>query len=211
MESLPFLPTYTLTHHPTPPQDPLFTSLYTLLKHNMYTLYITSILSWPTKRKLHQMRLPRMQYLVLRYSSDDSSHNTVETQSSDTRGLSTQADNESTNSDPLLAAFASFLPGTVHGVRVLYLYELQVSPSHQNRHLGEGLMWEVERRAVTGHRVEKVILTVFSANVSARRFYQRLGYELDACSSKMPVGEELPEPSFYILSKPVVTVERVEN
>ncbi|TGZ83334.1 hypothetical protein EX30DRAFT_153577 [Ascodesmis nigricans] len=154
----------TLTHYPAAPPDPLFTSLFTLLKRNMYTLYKNSTMGWSKKDKIDEMRLPGLQYLVLEDSSDDHKVN-----------------------GPNLAAFASFMVDLEDDIPVVYLYEIQVSPLHRNRGIGERLMREVERRAAElrlaaekecgreKERVEKVMLTVFSANKGARRFYERLG------------------------------------
>ncbi len=64
---------------------------------------------------------------------------------------------------------------------VVYVYELQVEEVHRGRSLGHTLMRAVEGlgRELGFH---KVMLTVFSANAGARRFYDRLGYALDVSS-----------------------------
>jgi ribosomal protein S18 acetylase RimI-like enzyme len=70
---------------------------------------------------------------------------------------------------------------------VVYVYEIQVEPAHRGRSLGHTLMRAVEDlgRALGFHKVK---LTVFSANVGARRFYRRLGYDMDVSSPDESTG-----------------------
>lgn len=53
--------------------------------------------------------------------------------------------------------------------------------------------------------VEKVMLTCFTANISARRFYEKLGYEVDEYSPQPRVmrGGKKVEADYLILSRQV--------
>ncbi len=64
---------------------------------------------------------------------------------------------------------------------VVYVYELQVEMKHRGRKLGHALMRAVEDFGLA-HGISKIMLTVFTANAGARRFYERLGYDTDPSS-----------------------------
>jgi GNAT superfamily N-acetyltransferase len=67
---------------------------------------------------------------------------------------------------------------------VVYVYELQVSSKYQHCGIGRRLMeltHEIARRA----GLKKVMLTVFTANDAALRFYKNLGYVIDTISPSM--------------------------
>ena len=66
-------------------------------------------------------------------------------------------------------------------VPVVYVYELQTEPESQRRGIGRRLMRAVE---VIGAELcmERCMLTVLKINEGAARFYDRLGYRVDADS-----------------------------
>ena len=79
---------------------------------------------------------------------------------------------------------------------IIYVYEIQVDAMHRGKQLGRKLMEAVEALSKL-LRFRKVMLTVFSSNVGARKFYQALGYQNDAST---PDG---PEAGYFILSKEI--------
>ncbi|KAF3406597.1 hypothetical protein DPV78_000290 [Talaromyces pinophilus] len=99
-------------------------------------------------------------------------------------------------------AFLSFMTTYEDGKQVLYCYEIHIHPSLQGQGIGRHLMSLFEE---TGRRIglEKGMLTVFTANRAAVKFYERLGYGIDEFSPgprKLRNGT-VKEPDYLILSK----------
>ena len=70
---------------------------------------------------------------------------------------------------------------------VIYVYEIQVDAKKQGQQLGQRLMGAVELLA--GRlRFPRVMLTVFTGNAGARRFYEILGYKEDNSSPDDDAG-----------------------
>jgi ribosomal protein S18 acetylase RimI-like enzyme len=86
---------------------------------------------------------------------------------------------------------------------VTYLYELQVQPNVQKFGIGKKLMTIVELISVN-LKMEKVMLTVFRANVVAMAFYKMRNYNVDECSPSNFAGEENENCDYEILSKMVL-------
>lgn len=98
-----------------------------------------------------------------------------------------------------LAAFAHLRFLLEDGVRLCYLWELQVGDAFRRRRLGLALMQVVELVAWRAG-MDKVVLTAFADNAPALRFYERLGYELDETDPSLDDdGEE--DVGYRILSK----------
>ncbi|CCX30051.1 acyl-CoA N-acyltransferase [Pyronema domesticum] len=100
--------------------------------------------------------------------------------------------------------FASFMVTEEEGEEVIYCYELQLADAARNSGKGAQLMQVLE---TFGHNVglKKAMLTVFSENEGAIRFYKKNGYEVDEISPQGRVtrsGKVRP-PSYYILSKEI--------
>jgi N-alpha-acetyltransferase 40 len=88
------------------------------------------------------------------------------------------------------------------GKQVLYCYEIHIHPSLQGQGIGRHLMSLFEE---TGRRIglEKGMLTVFTANRAAVKFYEMLGYGIDEFSPgprKLRNGT-VKEPDYLIFSK----------
>jgi GNAT superfamily N-acetyltransferase len=77
---------------------------------------------------------------------------------------------------------------------VLYVYEVQVDEAFQSKGIGNHLMLMLESIGKKAN-MYKVMLTVFTKNASALKFYKQRGYIVDASS---PSG---PEIDYEILSK----------
>jgi ribosomal protein S18 acetylase RimI-like enzyme len=86
---------------------------------------------------------------------------------------------------------------------VTYLYELQVHSNVQKLGIGKKLMSIVELISVN-LKMEKVMLTVFRANVAAMAFYKKRNYNVDECSPSNFTGEENENCDYEILSKIVL-------
>jgi len=69
--------------------------------------------------------------------------------------------------------------------------------------IGKKLMTIVELISVN-LKMEKVMLTVFRANVDAMAFYEKRNYNVDECSPSNFAGEENENSEYEILSKMVL-------
>eukprot|EP00644_Phytophthora_capsici_P007891 jgi/Phyca11/20410/fgenesh1_pg.PHYCAscaffold_63_\ len=100
-----------------------------------------------------------------------------------------------------LVGFAHFRFVEDDGALVLYLYEVQLSPSVQCKGLGKFLM-QLLLLVARKHGMELMVLTVFKSNTGAMRFYrERLGFEIDE-TSPSACGDNSQD--YEILSKSVV-------
>jgi ribosomal protein S18 acetylase RimI-like enzyme len=99
--------------------------------------------------------------------------------------------------------------GDVQPSPCLYIYEIQVAASCAGCGLGRRLMTAAELIAASlpAEEVEKVSLTVFKANLSALRFYNKIGFgvdqEVDPSYCDAVEGEPFGDENYFILSKRV--------
>lgn len=103
-------------------------------------------------------------------------------------------------------AFLSFLNTTEPDQRgrarkVLYCYELQVSPRHQGVGLGSMLLGILEEEARRALKRPIVMLTCFTRNEAAMRFYLRHGYTPDPISPSQSLQGDSETVEYEILSK----------
>ena len=101
-----------------------------------------------------------------------------------------------------MEAFASFMLTYEDGEEVVYLYEIHLGEELRGSGLGRYLMDLVEnvgRKAGMG----KCMLTVFMSNEAARKFYERLGYDVDEFSPgpRRLRNGVVKEADYVILSK----------
>ncbi|KAK0559310.1 hypothetical protein OC844_004487 [Tilletia horrida] len=93
-------------------------------------------------------------------------------------------------------------------VEIAYCYELQIAPGAQHSGLGQVLMRTLEHIS-RATQLRKVMLTCFSFNQDARKFYEAQGYELDLISplsEDEDDDEEMREavPDYRIMSKRLI-------
>ncbi|KAM0130161.1 hypothetical protein ACHAO1_008039 [Botrytis cinerea] len=104
-----------------------------------------------------------------------------------------------------IKGFMSFMPTFEDGIKVVYLYEIHLMDELRGTGLGTHLMSLLASiaRAIPG--VEKTMLTCFTANEAALKFYKKLGYEKDEYSPepKRLKGGKVLENDYVILSKRV--------
>ena len=77
---------------------------------------------------------------------------------------------------------------------VAYVYEIQLGGAARGLGVGRALMEAVERVAAA-RRMVAVMLTVFTDNAAALRFYAAVGYRPDVTSPQQPGA------AYHILSK----------
>jgi N-alpha-acetyltransferase 40 len=135
--------------------------------------YAASSLGWRPRKKLREMRLPDMRYLLVRKTPEQRPE-----------------------------AFASFMVTYEDGYEVVYVYEIHVSAALRGCGLGRRLMDLVEETGREAG-LRKVMLTVFDSNEKARAFYRALGYVVDDFSPgpRELRGGRTAQPDYVILSK----------
>ncbi|KAJ5509379.1 hypothetical protein N7527_011522 [Penicillium freii] len=185
-----------------------------LIEQTSSEAYSASPEGWSRTKKRKEMKLPDMKYLILRGTPNDSSDSSGQVPG---EKHSDVADNnapspppkesdESISSpgagSPNVLGFLSFMVTYEDGKEVVYCYEIHLSPAARGRGVGTLLMGQMEGigRAVG---LEKSMLTVFKSNEIARRFYERLGYEVDEYSPRprMLRNGTILDVDYLILSK----------
>ncbi|KAJ5617747.1 hypothetical protein N7537_002861 [Penicillium hordei] len=185
-----------------------------LIEQTSSEAYSASPAGWSRTKKRKEMKLPDMKYLVLRDTPNDSSDSSGQVPGAKQSDV---ADNnapspppkegdESISSSgagsPNVLGFLSFMVTYEDGKEVVYCYEIHLSPAARGRGVGRLLMGRMEGigRAVG---LEKSMLTVFKSNEIARRFYERLGYEVDEYSPRprMLRNGTIKDVDYLILSK----------
>jgi N-alpha-acetyltransferase 40 len=150
-----------------------FGGCFDLIVETSAAAYKSSTKGWKPRSKKEEMREPDMWYLLLR----EKAHVPVQ-------------------------GFASFMITIEDDFPVVYLYEIHLSEPLRGKGVGDMLMDAVE--SVGRHfQMEKAMLTVFTSNEGAARFYRRLGYATDEYSPqpRMLRGGKLKLPDYVILSK----------
>ncbi|KAF4761639.1 hypothetical protein N7455_000497 [Penicillium solitum] len=183
-----------------------------LIEETSSEAYSASPAGWSRTKKRKEMKLPDMKYLILRdtpNSSDSSGQFPGENNDVDDNNASSPSPKESDESipssgtgSPNVLGFLSFMVTYEDGKEVVYCYEIHLSPAARGRGVGRLLMGQMEGigRAVG---LEKSMLTVFKSNEIARRFYERLGYEVDEYSPRprMLRNGTIKDVDYLILSK----------
>ena len=101
-----------------------------------------------------------------------------------------------------VAAFTSFMITIEDDYPVVYVYEIHLSPTLRGQQLGAHLMDIVEGVGREAGMM-KAMLTVFTSNEGAERFYRKRGYETDEFSpqERKLRGGKVKRPDYVILSK----------
>lgn len=157
-----------------------FEACFKLIELTSSNAYTGSSFGWSPSKKIKEMQLPDMRYMILRRGPREVS--------------------EGGSAQPL--GFLSFMVTYEDGKEVLYCYEIHLSPDVQGQGLGEQMM---RRFASIGSRIglEKAMLTVFKSNTQAVRFYDKLGYVEDEFSPRPRRlrNGTVKEPDYRIMSK----------
>ncbi|KAF8541679.1 acyl-CoA N-acyltransferase [Trichophaea hybrida] len=182
----------------------VFSQIFDLVKENMMEMYKRSSMGWSARKKREEMGHPAMRYLVLmdKKRGDEGEGEAGEGREEGKGGEDDWEDEDGEGEK--VKGFASFMVTEEEGVEVIYCYELQLSPDSQRKGYGEELMKQLEG---FGKNVglRKAMLTVFTENTGAIRFYRRIGYEVDEISPgprRLRSGE-VREPTYYIFSKQI--------
>lgn len=109
-----------------------------------------------------------------------------------------------------VCGYTSLMPTIEEGEAVVYCYEIHLKPELRGTGLAGLLMGFLDTVARNIEIVEKVMLTVFTCNTRAVKFYRHCGFEVDDISPrrrKLRNGV-VKEPDYVIMSK---RVERSQN
>lgn len=166
--------------------DSEFTQCFDIIEQTSSEDYKASDTGWDVQAKKIEMKEADMRYLLVRSRIPQSAPTTD----------SLQAPSQD------IAAFASFMLTTEDHQAVIYLYEIHLRAAARNTGLGTHLMALVEHIG-TSTGMSKAMLTVFTRNANAERFYRRLGYVEDAFSPRVRKlrGGKVLRPQYFILSK----------
>jgi len=153
-----------------------FNPCYNLIENTSRSNYESSSWGWHPKRKRKEMREPEMKYLLLKRTG---------------------------SAEQSLDGFLSFMltHDSTPSVPVLYVYEVHLQKDARGVGLGRHLMVLAEEIAKRVG-VEKVMLTCFVSNNTAREFYVRQGYGPDECSPReRKTRNKTVKPDYVIMSK----------
>ncbi|KAF2499834.1 acyl-CoA N-acyltransferase [Lophium mytilinum] len=173
--------------------EPDLEGCFSLIEETSSEAYRKSVVRWRPKAKKEEMRDPDMRYLIVRVP--DSLHEA----------------SSSADSHHPVHGFLSFMitHDDDYEYAVLYIYEIHLSASLRGCRVGAHLM-HIAETVAQGVGLVKVMLTVFTSNVAAAQFYQKLGFSKDDTSPEPRVlrnGLEKP-PDYLIMSKDVVSVTK---
>ncbi|SPO20852.1 related to NTG2 - DNA N-glycosylase and apurinic/apyrimidinic (AP) lyase involved in base excision repair [Ustilago trichophora] len=145
--------------------------IFSLFESNMKSMYRNSVLGWKPTAKKAELFDPESRFAILRPPTEEGA---------EIAGFAMfRFDTEPCHpsKDPTAK------PGE-EKVEVLYLYEIQIRKENQRDGLGKELM-DVVADLAKMTRMRKVMLTVFDENKAARKFYEKMGYDVDPNSPSL--------------------------
>ncbi|OAA44544.1 Acyl-CoA N-acyltransferase [Beauveria brongniartii RCEF 3172] len=147
---------------------------------------------WHPEAKRAEMRSPGLRYILVR---GDAAAAGVTT--------SDEPATENSGGDGEICAFTSFMPTWEDNKPVVYCYEIHLLPELEGTGLGRLLMSHVTTAADRIGALHKTMLTCFTANTRARRFYENLGFAVDDSSPRpRRLRDKVVEPEYVILYRP---------
>ncbi|CCM05143.1 uncharacterized protein FIBRA_07352 [Fibroporia radiculosa] len=163
-------------------------AIWALMCENMRDIYVHSSFGWDPPSKEAELFHPLSRFVLVRSLGGDRE-----------------------GAPAALLAFVHFRFEREEGQNVVYCYEIQVRTDARRAGVGKRLMAVLERVG-RRWRMQKIMLTVFKVNSSARGFYAALGFEVDETSPEyVDSGEEedgededsAENYDYEILSKPI--------
>ncbi|OCK79083.1 acyl-CoA N-acyltransferase [Lepidopterella palustris CBS 459.81] len=159
---------------------------FNLVEETSSEAYKNSTVRWRPKAKRREMQDVDMRYILV-------------------RRLSQPLDNNNSDQAPHdILGFLSFMitMDDDYMYPVLYVYEVHLSEGLRGCGLGSHLM-NVAEKIGQGVGVTKIMLTVFTSNTAAEKFYRRLGYSKDDISPEPRVlrNKTVRPPDYMIMSK----------
>ncbi|EER45175.1 GNAT family acetyltransferase Nat4 [Histoplasma capsulatum H143] len=181
-------------------------SCFLLVKLTSSEMYKHSTTGWSPAKKKNEMKLLDMRYMLLVRNTTPTTCPPA-TESVSLIHMDEKSQTPETGRREL-GGFLSFMVTYEDEIEVLYCYEIHLAPELQHRGLGKILLGYYEE---IGRNIglQKTMLTVFKANGSAIRFYERLGYAEDEFSPK-PMklrNGHTREYDYMILSKDIASTQ----
>ncbi|KAM0667487.1 hypothetical protein ACQRIU_003352 [Beauveria bassiana] len=147
---------------------------------------------WHSEAKRAEMRSPGLRYILVRGAAAEEA-----TASSD------ESATENSGDGGEIRAFTSFMPTWEDNKPVVYCYEIHLLPELEGTGLGRLLMSHVTTAADRIGALHKTMLTCFTANARARRFYEKLGFAVDDSSPRpRRLRDKVVEPEYVIMYRP---------
>lgn len=153
---------------------------YALVEETSRRDYEASSRGWNPTAKKAEMREPDLRYILVK----------------DPAGV--------------VCAYASLMPTMEDGEPVLYCYEIHLRPGLRGSGLAALLMRLLETAATRIGIMDKVMLTVFTANHRAVAFYRRCGFDVDPTSPqpRRLRNGVVKRPDYVIMSKAIDRARR---
>ncbi|KAF9876867.1 GNAT family acetyltransferase nat4 [Colletotrichum karsti] len=145
---------------------------------------------WKPAQKIKEMRSPELRYILVK-----------------------EGPGEDEAEEGRICGFTSLMPTFEEGEPVVYCYEIHLLEELTGSGMGRKMMDYLVAVAESIPLIEKVMLTCFLANKSARAFYERLGFGKDPISPgerKLRFGKVFV-PDYVIMSRRVREKAQVEN
>ncbi|OLN92813.1 putative N-acetyltransferase [Colletotrichum chlorophyti] len=145
--------------------------------------YAASTGGWRPVHKMREMKSTELRYILVKEAA-----NTAQSGST---------------GEGRICGFTSLMPTFEEGEAVVYCYEIHLMDELRGTGMGRRLMDHLVKVAESIPIIEKVMLTCFVANESARIFYEKLGFTKDAISPverKLRFGKVF-KPDYLIMSK----------
>lgn len=179
---------------PTTIHETDFRQCFELIRLTSAASYKSSSRGWSSSAKQAEMKDPDMKYLLVRAAPGCTEPISIDHGTLDPG-----------SSGGAILGFLSFMVTIEDGFEVVYCYEIHLLDLVRGKGIGKCLMQMLESigRAL---RLEKTMLTVFTSNEYAIKFYQGLGYEIydeePAPPQKRLRGRLLkkPKPSYVIMA-----------
>ncbi|KAM3508148.1 hypothetical protein MY10362_001353 [Beauveria mimosiformis] len=149
---------------------------------------------WHPEAKRAEMRSPGLRYILVRGGAEAAAAGVA---------ASDEPATENSGGDGEICAFTSFMPTWEDNKPVVYCYEIHLLPKLEGTGLGRLLMSHVTTAADRIGALHKTMLTCFTANTRARRFYEKLGFAVDDSSPRpRRLRDKVVEPEYVILYRP---------
>ncbi|KAJ5090664.1 Acyl-CoA N-acyltransferase [Penicillium argentinense] len=147
-----------------------------LIEETSGDAYAASGGGWSRPKKLREMKLPDMKYLIVRAAGQSDAPSEADEPESESKSVLGKESGK-------VLGFLSFMVTYEDGKEVVYCYEIHLSALARGKGLGALLMGRMEEigRSVG---LEKAMLTVFKSNAVAREFYRKGGYDVDEYSPR---------------------------
>ncbi|KAI9656184.1 MAG: hypothetical protein M1821_004846 [Bathelium mastoideum] len=166
-----------------------FQSCFNLVELTSSAAYKSSSRGWKPKAKKQEMSDKGMRYLLVEETGP-------------LEDALTKDSGDKMLPKTVVEGFLSFMITEEDDYDVLYIYEIHLSPQLRRHGVGKRLMHYAEAVAMKVG-VEKVMLTVFTSNEVAERFYRKIGYVEDEYSPapKRLRNGVIKRPDYIIMSK----------